>query len=122
MTLDECTQCGEMTLKPGHTPEFLCSACREQLIKEINRIDRDNDRYTKRGKIKNRLNDIPDEAIPEEIALQIEEVADPEIDDRQYMKGSIEEVKQLDDKEIFQTSNDKTDFHRGKVELKKRFR
>jgi len=122
MTLDECAKCGEKVLKAGHTPEFLCSKCREQLIKEINRIDRDNDRYTKRGKIKNRLNDIPDEAIPKEMALLIEEVADPEIDDRQYMKGSIEEIKKLDDKEIFQTTNDKTDFHRGKVELKKRFR
>lgn len=118
-----CAKCGQSTLKPDGTEKpVMCSNCVAQLEEEINRIDRNDDRYTKRGKLKNRLHDIPDEAIPKSMALMIEEVADPEINDRQYKLGRMEELKQIDDKEIHDIETDYTEKHRGKIVLKKRYR
>lgn len=123
MTMITCVQCGETVLKSSKTEEpAMCGTCRTNLQKEINRIDRENDRYTKRGKIKNRLHDIPDEAIPEDLALHIEEVADPEIDDRQHCLGRLEELKTIGDKEIHDVESDYTEKDREKIVLKKRYR
>lgn len=123
MPVIECAKCQETVLKPSpvNTPE-MCTTCKTDLQKEINRIDRQNDRYTKRGKIKNRLHNIPDEAIPEHLALQIEEVANPEIKNRQYCIGKLDELKIIGDKEINKIENDYTERERGKITLKKRYR
>jgi len=122
MPVITCTKCEETVLKPQANPPELCGSCATDLQEEINRIDRTNDRYTKRGKIKNRVHNIPDEAIPEHIALQIEEVADPEITSRQYCIGKIHELTTIGDDEIHDIENDLTEKDRGKVVLKKRFR
>lgn len=123
MPVITCAKCDKKVLKPNTVEEpALCATCETDLQEEINRIDRQNDRYTKRGKIKNRLHDIPDEAIPERIALHIEEVADPEITERQYCLGKINELKTIGDKEIHQIDNDLTQKDRGKIVLKKRYR
>jgi len=123
MPLITCTKCKETVLKPEPAEEpLMCGECKTSLQEEINRIDRQNDRYTKRGKIKNRLHDIPDEAIPEDLALHIEEVANPEITERQYCLGKINELKTIGDKEIHDIENDITEKDRGKIVLKKRYR
>lgn len=123
MSVINCAKCEETVLKPSNTQEpALCGDCRTSLQKEINRIDRENDRYTKRGKIKNRLHNIPDEAIPESLALHIEEVADPEIDDRQHCLGRLEELKTIGDKEIHDVESSYTEKDREKIVLKKRYR
>ena len=123
MPVITCTKCNQTVLKGKdvETPT-LCGNCESNLQEEINRIDRQNDRYTKRGKIKNRLHNIPDEAIPERLALQIEEVANPEITDRQYCLGKMHELKTIGDKEIHNVESSYTEKHRGKIVLKKRFR
>lgn len=123
MPVITCVKCEEKVLKskPVNEPT-LCADCETDLQEEINRIDRTNDRYTKRGKIKNRLHNIPDEAIPEYLALHIEEVADPDIDNRQYCLGKLNELKTIGDKEIQNIENDITEKQRGKIVLKKRFR
>lgn len=122
MPVITCIECSEQITKKQANPPELCSNCVTNLQTEINRIDREDDRYTKRGKIKNRLHNIPDEAIPEKLALQIEEVADPEITERQYCLGKLNELKLLGDKEIHQINNDLTEKDRGKIVLKKRYR
>ena len=123
MPLITCVKCEEKVLKPSGTETpAMCINCNTGLHEELNRIDRQNDRYTKRGKIKNRLHDIPDEAIPERLALQIEEVANPEITDRQYCLGKMHELKTIGDKEIHNVESSYTEKHRGKIVLKKRFR
>lgn len=122
MTLSSCVQCDDSVMKSTDEVPFLCSTCRNNLTEEINRIDRNSDRYTKRGKLRNRLSDIPDEAIPKEMALMIEEVADPEVEDRQYKLGNMEEIKKLDDNEIHSLNNDLSEKDRGKIVLKKRYR
>lgn len=123
MPVIECAKCGKSVLKPGKvdTPE-LCTTCKTSLQREINKIDRKDDRYTKRGKLKNRLHEIPDEAIPQEAALQIEEVANPEIERRQYCIGRLDELKIISDKEIQDIENNITEKERGKIMLKKRYR
>jgi len=123
MPVITCAKCEETFLKPKPVDEpEMCGGCRTDLQQEINRIDRQNDRYTKRGKIKNRLHDIPDEAIPEDLALHIEEVANPEITERQYCLGKLNELKTIGDKEIHDIENDITEKDRGKIVLKKRYR
>jgi len=123
MPVITCAKCNEQVLKSKDAnPPELCTTCSTNLQEEINRIDRTNDRYTKRGKIKNRLHDIPDEAIPERIALQIEEVANPNIENRQYCIGKLNELKTIGDKEIHDIENDITEKDRGKIVLKKRYR
>jgi len=123
MPVITCPRCDETILKPEgtETPE-LCTTCVADLQEEINRIDRKNDRYTKRGKLKNRLHNIPDEAIPENLALHIEEVADPEIEDRQYCLGKLNELKKVGDKEIHEIDGEYTEKDRGKIVLKPRYR
>jgi len=124
MPVITCAKCNESVLKGSKdvNPPELCTTCTTDLQEEINRIDRQNDRYTKRGKIKNRLHDIPDEAIPESLALQIEEVADPEIENRQYCLGKLHELTKIEDNEIHELDNDLTEKDRGKIVLKKRYR
>lgn len=123
MPVITCAKCEETVLKTEDVNEpVMCSSCRTDLQEEINRIDRQNDRYTKRGKIKNRLHNIPDEAIPEDLALHIEEVANPEITERQYCIGKLNELKTIGDKEIHSIENDITEKDRGKIVLKKRYR
>lgn len=123
MPVIKCVKCEQTILKSRDTnPPELCGECLTNLQEEINRIDRTNDRYTKRGKIKNRLQNIPDEAIPEHLALQIEEVADPNIENRQYCIGKINEIKTISDKEIQDIENDLTEKDRGKIVLKQRYR
>lgn len=123
MPVIDCVKCNETILKGDNINEpSLCTECATDLEKEINRIDRNDDRYTKRGKIKNRLNNIPDEAIPKDLALMIEEVADPEINDRQYKLGEMQELKKIGDKEIHSVKNNITEKSRGKIVLKKRYR
>lgn len=122
MPVITCAKCGDKVLKPSADEPEMCIDCSTDLQEEINRIDRQNDRYTKRGKIKNRLHDIPDEAIPEYLALHIEEVADPEITNRQYCLGKINELKTIGDKEIHDIENNLTEKDRGKIVLKKRYR
>ncbi len=122
MSVITCPRCEKSFLKPHAEPPELCSTCKTELQTEINRIDRENDRYTKRGKIKNRLHDIPDEAIPKDLALQIEEVANPEITNRQYKLGKLNEIKQISDKEIHRVENEFSEQERGKIILKKRYR
>ena len=123
MPVITCPKCEETSLKSKQAkPPELCTTCVAELQEEINRIDRTNDRYTKRGKLKNRLHQIPDEAIPEDLALMIEEVADPDIENRQYCIGKLNEIKLIGDKEIHDIENDLTEKHRGKIVLKKRYR
>lgn len=123
MPVIQCAKCGKKVLKTGEIQEpELCTTCHTNLEEEINRIDREDDRYTKRGKIKNRLHNIPDEAIPESLAQMIEEVANPNIEDRQYKLGKINELKTIGDKEIHNIETDYTEKHRGKIVLKKRYR
>jgi len=123
MPVITCVKCEETILKPKSVEEpAMCTTCTTGLQQEINRIDRQNDRYTKRGKIKNRLHDIPDEAIPEDLALHIEEVANPDITERQYCLGKLNELKTIGDKEIHSIENDATEKDRGKIVLKKRYR
>lgn len=123
MPVIKCAKCGETVLKPSPVNEpVMCGDCVTNLQEEINRIDRQNDRYTKRGKIKNRLHNIPDEAIPERLALHIEEVANPDITERQYCLGKIDELKTIGDKEIHNIENNTTEKDRGKIVLKKRYR
>lgn len=122
MPVIKCPRCGKEVLKPSADPPELCAECKAELEEEINRIDRKNDRYTKRGKLKHRLDEIPDEAIPESLALQIEEVANPEIETRQYKLGKMNELKQIGDKEIHQISNSISESDRGKILLKKKYR
>lgn len=123
MPVITCAKCEETVLKARSVDEpVMCASCKTDLQEEINRIDRQNDRYTKRGKIKNRLHNIPDEAIPEDLALHIEEVANPEITERQYCLGKLNELKTIGDKEIHDIKNDITEKDRGKIVLKKRYR
>lgn len=123
MPVITCPKCDNTVLKGRDAnPPELCTTCVTDLQEEINRIDRTNDRYTKRGKLKNRLHDIPDEAIPETLALMIEEVADPEITERQYCIGKLHELKLIGDKEIHDIENNMSEKHRGKIVLKKRYR
>lgn len=124
MTLIECVDCNDKVLKPGDVePPLLCGKCRTNLQEEINRISREDDRYTDRGKIKNRLKKIPSEAIPEEIILQIEEVANPEIEEREHCKGRLSEMKIIGDKEIHDIDSQYSEKHRGQLVLKdKRYR
>jgi len=69
------------------------------------------------------LKDIPSEALPEEIALQAEEVANPEIDNRTHCKGKLSEMKIISDDEIHNVDTDYTEFDRGQLVLKeKRYR
>lgn len=123
MTVINCAKCEETVLKPfdPETPA-LCSTCRTNLQTEINQIDRNEDRYTKRGKLKNRLHDIPGEAIPDDMKLQIEEVANPNIDKRQHCLGKLHEMKRISDKEINKIKHDATEYDRRKMILKKRYR
>jgi len=118
----ECSKCDKSFVKSKADEPLICSECEQDLIQEINQIDRNDDRYTKRGKLKNRLHDIPDGAIPKKLALMIEEVADPEVEDRQFMVGSIDEVKKIGDSDIHSINNDLSEEDRGKVVLKKRHR
>lgn len=121
MPIVTCVQCGESVLKPdADTPE-MCVDCKTDLIREINKIDRNDDRYTKKGKIKNRLHDIPIEAVPQPVLLQIEEVAS-EIENRQHLLGRMEELKVIGDKEIRDIDLSYGEEDRGKVVLKRRYR
>jgi hypothetical protein len=123
MTVIKCVKCDDKMIKPfDPEPPAMCSSCRTGLQEEINRIDRNKDRYTKRGKLKNRLHDIPEEAIPESMKLQIEEVADPNIERRQHSLGKLNELKVIGDKEINKIKHDATEYDRGKILLKKRYR
>lgn len=121
MPVITCAKCQKTVLKPKAEPPELCSTCRVGIEREVNKIDRKNDRYTKRGKLKNRLYDIPDEAIPESVALQIEEVADPTIDKRQHKLGRMDELRVIGSKEIRDIDTNYTERDRGRIELKKRY-
>lgn len=118
-----CEKCGREVLRCGGVDEpAICGRCKVKLQRRINKIDRETERYTKRGRIKKLLSDIPDAAIPESMALQIEEVADPEINDRQHCLGQMQELKKIGDKEIHQLDSDVKEKERGKIVLKPRFR
>jgi len=122
MPLITCVKCEEKVLKPSGTETpAMCINCNTGLHEELNRIDRQNDRYTKRGKIKNRLHDIPSEAISDTLALHIEEVANPNIESRQFCLGKIHEIDTIDDKQIHEIENNLTEKDRGKIVLKKRY-
>lgn len=122
MPVITCCKCEESVLKPDGNPPELCVSCKVGLEREINMIDRKNDRYTKRGKLKNRFYNIPDEAIPQRMALHIEEVATPEIENRQHCIGRMDELKVIGSKEIHDIDTDFSEGDRGKITLKKRYR
>lgn len=117
-----CVKCNKSFLKNNPDKPELCGTCKVNLEQELNTIDRENDRYTARGKLKNRLYNIPDDAIPEDLALMIEEVADPEIKNRQYKLGRLDELTKISKKEIHDIENQYTMKDQGKIVLKKRFR
>jgi len=120
MTLIECARCNDKLVKSGEEPPSICGSCRTQIQERINQIERRDDRYTNRGKIKNVLKDIPSEALPEEIALQAEEVANPEIDHRTHCKGKLSEMKIIGDDEIHDPDTEYRKDDKGKLVLKKK--
>lgn len=123
MPVIECVQCAKpKMMSKDHSPPQLCVECVSELARELNEIDRQDDRYTKRGKIKNRLRDIPDEAIPERIALHIEEVADPSIENRSFFKGRLSELKKITQTEIRDIDTEYEQRHEGKYVLKPRYK
>lgn len=107
---------------PNKQSPALCGECISRLHHELNKISRKDDRYTSRGKIKNRLKDIPDEAIPERMALHIEEVADPSIQNRCFYQGKLKELKRITQTEIRDIDTDHQQHHEGKYVVKKRHR
>jgi hypothetical protein len=122
MTAIQCCDCKTRKIMPGRTAPQLCGDCVSKLHRELNQIDRKDDRYTKRGKIKNRLRNIPDEAIPERMALHIEEVADPSIENRSFYKGQLNELKKITQTEIRDIDTEYEQRHEGKYVLKPRYK
>jgi len=119
----QCVKCESVKLMgKGSEPPELCLDCKSSLHRELNRIDRKDDRYTKRGKIKNRLSDIPDDAMDENLALHVEEVADPEIEERSMYLGKLKEIKIIEEDEARDIDNDYELRHEGKKELKERYK
>lgn len=113
MGIVECVRCEKSYLDPSQSEdEDLCADCETKLQERLNELDREytmkddkdlsereyrqkmNEMHKEKvQKVKFALSDVPPEHMPLSLAQMAEEICDPEVRDRIFCIGTIDEVK-----------------------------